>query len=208
MTPCGTDASSGVRSLGMGQTLDPHCPRTPGLCVAVRHIWAAPIWVAGHWVSALLSGLRQNEPVAKDSPLVFIGRQSDHLAITAVGRMHPGATDYWDGNWLTTSIEFQVGDFSGQINAALRTNELAEFRAQLVTLYETLKGEARLDSIEDWLAMTFEGDGAGHVSVSGAMRDQPGVGNTVQFTFNLDQTYLPSILDQLEEIDREFPIIR
>jgi hypothetical protein len=121
--------------------------------------------------------------------------------------MHPGATDHWDGNWLLTPVEVQVGDFRGQISSALRTSELAAFRSQLVTLYETLKGEAKLDSIEDWLTMTLEGDGAGHVSVSGAIRDQPGVGNTLQFTFSLDQTYLPSILDQLEEIDREFPIL-
>lgn len=145
--------------------------------------------------------------MTEDLLQLLIGDANDRLVITVRGRMHPQATDYWDANWLVTPIDLHVGGFKGRINAALRTSELAAFRSGLATLYEALEGEAHLESIEDWLTMTLVGDGAGHIAVSGAARDQPGIGNTLHFSFTIDQTYLPPVIEQLAEIDREFPVV-
>jgi hypothetical protein len=139
---------------------------------------------------------------------VVIGtNEDDQLVITVTGRMHPGRTDYWDGNWLVTPLELRVGGFTGRIMAALRANELLSFRDQLRTLYDTLTGQATLDSIEHWIHLDFEGDGAGHVAVKGMVKDEPGMGNTLRLSLDLDQTFLPMILEQLDEVDRAFPVL-
>ncbi len=46
---------------------------------------------------------------------VVIGRSdSDCVAIKVLGRMHPGADDYWDGNWLAMPLTLEC-----QTNGAL-----------------------------------------------------------------------------------------
>ncbi|MHB1498853.1 MAG: WapI family immunity protein [Acidimicrobiales bacterium] len=91
--------------------------------------------------------------------------------------------------------------------AGLRVDELARFRKQLQDLYRTLEGEARLESIEDWLNIVATGDGLGHVNVVGSAMDEPGMGNELRFRLQLDQTYLPAIIDSLLEVEAAFPIL-
>lgn len=55
---------------------------------------------------------------------------------------------------------------------ALRSEELLRLREGLELVYESLEGEATLESMEDWLHLTCRGDGRGHVEVSGTLVDQ------------------------------------
>ena len=142
-----------------------------------------------------------------NGPVVIGGSERERVSIHVLGRMHPGASDYWDGNWLVSPIEVAVGGFTGRIGAGLRTEELRTFREGLEVLYEALEGEARLDSMEDWLSLTCRGTGLGHVDVAGSARDEPGVGNELNFHFSIDQTYLPSIIDSLKDLEDTFPVL-
>lgn len=73
---------------------------------------------------------------------IIIGRgvQSDHVMIRVLGRMHPGCTDFWDGNRLISPVRVQVGGFIAEIAAGLRTEELHSFRAGLERIYAEVKG--------------------------------------------------------------------
>jgi hypothetical protein len=142
-------------------------------------------------------------------PQVMLGRPgADHLAIEVLGRLHPGADDYWDGNWLATPIEVQVGAFRATVGAALRADELQAFREDLRRVCDALGGEAVLASMEDWLSLHLELKPNGHVIVSGRVRDQPGSGNELTFEFGgLDQSDLVAILDALDEVGVFFPVV-
>lgn len=131
----------------------------------------------------------------------------DAVTIRVVGRMHQGATDYWDGNWLLSPVEVLVGAFTGTVGAGLRMEELVRFREQLQELYRTLEGEARLDSMEGWLHLIATGDGKGHIGVTGTVKDEPGMGNQLKFRLEIDQTFLPEIIDELVRIEEAFPIL-
>ncbi|WP_189053663.1 hypothetical protein [Longimycelium tulufanense] len=48
-----------------------------------------------------------------------------------LAEMHEGATDFWDGNWLLTSIVISVGGFAADLHPALRAEELRSFRSGL-----------------------------------------------------------------------------
>ena len=91
--------------------------------------------------------------------VVIGGRDREQVTIRVLGRMHQGAVDYSDGNWLISPIQVSVGDFTGWVQAGLRAEELRTFRQELETLYETLEGEARLHSLEDWISLVCKGDG-------------------------------------------------
>ncbi len=139
--------------------------------------------------------------------IVVGGSERERVAIRVLGRMHPGATDYWDGNWLLSPIEVAVGGFVGRAQAGLRTEELRSFREGLEKLYKTLEGEARLDSMEEWLSLDCRGDGLGHVEVRGSVRDEPGVGNELTFRLSLDQTFLPPIITSLSGVEAVYPVL-
>lgn len=135
------------------------------------------------------------------------GEGGEAVTIRVGGRMHPDATDYWDGNWLLSPIEVVVGGFTGRVQAGLRADELVSFREQLQELHRTLEGEAKLESLENWLILVATGDGLGHVEVTGAARDEPGMGNELRFGFTSDQTFLPEIIDALLQVEQLFPVL-
>ncbi|MFL5797041.1 MAG: hypothetical protein ACJ77A_03795 [Actinomycetota bacterium] len=61
--------------------------------------------------------------------------------------------------------------------------------------------------MEPWVNLRLQGDGLGQVSVSGTADDKVSTGNKLQFRFELDQTWLPKIIEDLEALMREFPVV-
>ena len=47
----------------------------------------------------------------------------------------------------------------------------------------------------------------GHVEFAGEVRDEPGIGNTLEFRLALDQTHLGAMIDQLDRAATAFPVI-
>jgi hypothetical protein len=142
-------------------------------------------------------------------PTIQIGHESGaRVRIQVLGRLHPDATDYWDGNWLMTLVNIVVGSFVAEISADLRANELDSFRQELAVLYSTFGGSAVLRSLEGWLDMTVSMTSAGSLQVDGHARDSVGRANELSFHIDsLDQTDLPSIIDSLEEVGVFYPMI-
>jgi hypothetical protein len=135
------------------------------------------------------------------------GAHREFLAITLLGRTHPEAHDYWDGNWVRATVEVVAGSFQGQVDGDLRADELATFHHEIAQLAESLAGEARFTTMEDWLSINAAGDGRGHIELSCEIRDQPGIGNLLAFRLSLDQTDLRPMVAQLGRALSEFPVI-
>jgi hypothetical protein len=91
--------------------------------------------------------------------------------------------------------------------ATLRTEEFRAFHGELATLYETLMGQAAFSSLEAWLGVTLTVGSSGQVAVAGWVEDEPSIGNRLEFTFALDQSFLPAMLRQLEVILARFPVV-
>jgi hypothetical protein len=142
-------------------------------------------------------------------PQVLIGREStDHLSIHVLGRLHAGADDFWDGNWLVTPVDLSVGAFRGMVPASLRAEELAAFREQLGLLHESMRGVATLDSMEGWLQLTVSVEASGVLEITGRARDTLGRANELSFHLDgLGLSDLPEIIDALDEVGVFFPVI-
>lgn len=143
-----------------------------------------------------------------DGPDIQIGDAGgDHVSIRVMGRLHPGADDYWDGNWLISPIEVTSGGFRAEIGAGLRIDELAHFRQALEKLHSTLQGEAVLESMEGWIQLHVAADRRGGLQVTGKAIDRPGGANTLTFTIDgLDQTHLPAVISALAGAETRFPV--
>jgi hypothetical protein len=135
------------------------------------------------------------------------GERREFLAITLLGRSHPDARDCWDGNWVRAAVEVAAGGFRGQVVGDLRVDELVALHRDLVQLVESLVGEARFTTMEDWLTIDATGDGRGHIALSCEVRDRPGIGNLLTFRLTLDQTDLQPMVTQLGRALSEFPVL-
>jgi len=80
----------------------------------------------------------------------------EHLSIAVLGREHAGADDYWDGNWVISTISVAVGGFTGRVRASLRTDEIHRFNEGLKFLNQNLFGAAVLESMEHWISLTVK----------------------------------------------------
>ena len=101
-------------------------------------------------------------------------------------------------NFNPVEISASCGAFNSHpITAQLMTTELIPFFQSLVQLMETLKGEAKLDSAENWIDLKIVGDGTGQLGLFCILKDEIN-GNSLQFSFALDQTYLTNIVKEIQ----------
>ncbi len=139
---------------------------------------------------------------------ILIGPKSgDHVSIEVLRRERAGESDYWDGNWLETIVEVRAGAWAGKFPAHLRSDEFQAFRQEVARLYDRLEGTAEFSPIEPWLMVRLVGNGRGGIAVEGEACDKIGTGNTLQFRGEIDQTYLPQLLKELDEVLRTFPVV-
>ena len=131
----------------------------------------------------------------------------EFLTITVLGRSHPGSTDFWDGNWVRAAVEVSAGGFRGEVCGDLRADELAAFAGQLAHLQESLRGEAAFDTMEGWLSLRVTGNGRGHLTFRCVIRDEPGVGNTLDCVLATDQTFTRSTVAELAAVVQAFPVV-
>ncbi|GLY64533.1 hypothetical protein Atai01_11520 [Amycolatopsis taiwanensis] len=160
-------------------------------------------------VNEFLDGEMFDEEDADDPDSVVIGSAAgDRVVIEVLGRMHPEANDFWDGNWLFSPVEVVTGGFTGRVPAGLRADELRSFRDELVRAYQDFGGVARLESMEDWLSLTVTVKPSGHVEIDGVAVDRMGSKNRLALHItDLDQSHLPTVIDSLTAIEEKFPAV-
>jgi len=98
-------------------------------------------------------------------------------------------------HWRPMLIEVRAGPFSGSILDEIRM-DFQSFGRQLAALYASLSGQASFGG-EEKFSLKLVGDGRGGVK---AFADIKAFDSTVRLSFEiqLDQTYLPAIIEALQ----------
>ncbi|WP_420580849.1 WapI family immunity protein [Reichenbachiella sp.] len=125
------------------------------------------------------------------------------LKLTALEQLYPNSSD-WDQKFLSCSVELKSGAFSGNFNGEFMVDDFKSFSQQLQNLYKTLKGTANFNCLEDYVNIVVTGDGIGHLSAKCVVTDSPFPLNSLQFELEFDQTYLPNIINDLDQIVSKF----
>jgi len=106
--------------------------------------------------------------------------------------------------WLRGKIEFEDNGFLAYFQLSLMLNDLYEFHNQLRIFKDNLNGGAILSTIEDNVNLVFSGDGLGHISISGTLRHNSDPELKLLFEISSDQTLLPSLLEECDQILRHY----
>ena len=139
---------------------------------------------------------------------VVFGTVARGILLTVHRRTHAGAEDYWDGNWLSTDIRATICGFNVRVDADLRVDEFEAFRSEVSELHSGARRDAKLETMEGWISMHLTlTDRLGHICCTGTILDEPGIGNHLEFSLDIDQSYLPQLVRELDEVLVNFPIV-
>jgi len=103
---------------------------------------------------------------------------------------------------LYCAITIKVDRFSGDITADYEDRDFVKLQSDLTKLHETLSGTAILYHRDEQFVLQFEGDGLGHITISGTALAYPTYGNKLDFSLAIDQSYLPALITQLQNINK------
>jgi hypothetical protein len=123
------------------------------------------------------------------------------------GRQFPDATDYWDGNWLrvTAYCIYPHSAVRIQNDSCVRLDELAALLSGCERMYSTLSGNAELQCMEPYLAVELSASTNGHIGVKlSVTRDH--CKETHEYEDEIDQSYLPGIINSCQAILAKFPM--
>ncbi len=137
------------------------------------------------------------------SKLITIQSESDFLKIELIKFAYPNSLDTYDKNWLDTIVTLKTG--GGKYSAYFQTSDFTDLHKHLSTLYDNLNTEFVFKTLERQLELNFKTDGIGHIDIIGVAQDEAGIGNTLTFELNIDQTDLPMLIQQIRDVIEEFP---
>jgi len=128
------------------------------------------------------------------------------LRIWVHGRQFPESGDYWDGNWLmVTAFYRSAGSWVCASGPIIHGPELAHLLAEAERLYSSLTGTATLPCMEPNLRVEMKGNGRGQVEVEVAITPDQ-LTETHRYHEEIDQTYLPPVLEACRAILSKYPI--
>ena len=125
------------------------------------------------------------------------------------GREFPEARDFDDGNWLRVTAHCGASGASVWAQGSIITAADVEwFRRSCLALQLAEATAAALDPFEPELRIIIEAaDRMGHLSVRVQITPDH-LSQSHAFEFEIDQSYLPQIIDQCTRILKEYPIRR
>lgn len=132
--------------------------------------------------------------------------EGNFIRVTPIEFINYNSELSWDKNWIKTKIEIKAGVFTGKYLGEFMTHDFVNFKKELQHLYANLNSSATFDGLEGYLKLTIKGDDLGHLDLTCIATDKPVDGNELVSHLILDQTYIPALLRQLDEIIKAFPV--
>ena len=106
-------------------------------------------------------------------------------------------------DWIfDVTVEITAGSFSGKYNAFIFEQELTRLRDELNRIYKSLSASLKFETLgfaHSQTPLEFEvtGNGRGQFDVVGVARHQ---NNRLVFNTEFDQSYIPAMMRELDEI--------
>ena len=123
---------------------------------------------------------------------------SDYVAIRPI--------KYGREDWLAADVRIACGAWSGSLKTSFLKGELGNLAEQLRMLQTDLSAAAEFEPLERYIKLRFSGDGKGHIHVQGEAYSRFSNDTRLSFAFDIDQTYLRSIVDSLLSVESAWKV--
>jgi hypothetical protein len=129
------------------------------------------------------------------------------VEIDVLAREYPNSSDYWDGNWVISTVKVEIPGYYVDFNASLRTDDIRDFVNDLKLMNRHLSGKAILKNLDSFIHFEGEMNKLGHIEWSGETCYPGGSGALLTFEFVSNQSYLEGLIKELEDITYVYPVI-
>ncbi|MCZ2259936.1 WapI family immunity protein [Sporosarcina sp. G11-34] len=137
----------------------------------------------------------------------ILGEKDEKVEIEILSRSYPNSSDYWDVNWIDSKIKAEIPGYLVHFKADLRTDELRDFVNELKLMNRQLKGRAELNNLEGYIYFGCDMNNVGQITWAGEACYPAGYGAVLNFEFKSNQSYLDSLIKELDAILAVFPVI-
>jgi|SRR3989339_168176 len=129
------------------------------------------------------------------------------VIVEIIRRNDYGSEEYYDANWLSTRINVNILGYNASFNGDIQTTEIESFMNQVEKMYNMSSNEAIFSTIEGIIEIKGKKNTLGHIEWICETRYPAGIGATLLFSINSDQSFLPNLISQLKNILKIFPVI-
>lgn len=113
----------------------------------------------------------------------------------------PNEIDIDGGYAVKGSISIQCGKYSvNKAEVSITTGQVYQFYQQLNEAFQDLKGTIIFSNRGEAIFFEMEFTRFGQIDVNGYFQEYPSIENRLHFMFQLDQSYIPSTLNELKKI--------
>ncbi len=141
----------------------------------------------------------------QDDLVLSIKCDQGKLEIKPLKHENPNADNADDRSWIYTAVTVRVGGFVASYATSIRDVEFAILARELKHCYANLNRSFDFEVLESSFRLKVKGDGLGHFLLSGKCNQYNA---TLSFDMTFDQSFLPKMIDELEEINKRFPYDR
>lgn len=129
-------------------------------------------------------------------------KKSEHEKIEVSILSQPSTDEGYD--WVPVQVLVNAGGFRGTVRANFLGSEIIKFRNELMTLNKNLTSPVVFETIEGQLMISLAPNISGHLKVTGELLDGTANCNKLTFSFDIDQSYLPATINELDKAVHSF----
>ena len=115
--------------------------------------------------------------------------------------------DYWDGNWLYSNIEINIGFFTANYNCNLRTDEFSLFNEKLEQLLTGNTNESQFSSMEEGLLLNFKKELSGSFVLKGEAKSNENYKTSLIFEIGTDYTQMEQLRISIYNLLQKYPVV-
>ena len=128
------------------------------------------------------------------------------LQIWVHKRQFPDADDYWDANRINVTVHCEARGSNVWVQGnIIHLSEISQFLSGVGNIKGDLKGKAELACMEPQLYLKLEAKNLGHIEMEVDLTPDH-LSQQHKFTFEIDQSYLPSVITECKKILEQYPI--
>jgi hypothetical protein len=133
------------------------------------------------------------------------GERGRRLTIVTYRYEQEKSQNPYDASWLQCSVEVDLGQFRGAVNASFMTHDFAGFLEELEKVVNADALLATFNTMEEALSLRVELDRAGHATINGKLREVDWNGTELSFTIESDRSFLTETITELRALVTGFP---
>ena len=118
-----------------------------------------------------------------------------------------GTNNYWEENWLYSTIKGKFPGFDANFDCYLRTDDFDRFAQELREMIALKSDEAKFTTMEEGLMLLLEREHTGAIKITGKITATELTRCSLDFQYQVDNPTLERFINEVENLIKTYPII-